>query len=112
MEITKDLIAASCTPLILTILKDGDDYGYNIIKKIALVTDGELKWKEGSLYPVLAKLEKREYLSSYFQVQDGRKRKYYSLNESGKNHLAKLKEEWNFLTQTMQLLWKSPTTSY
>ena len=111
MEISKDLIAASCTPLILTILKEGDDYGYNIIKKIALVTDDELQWKEGSLYPVLAKLEKRGHLSSYFQVQDGRKRKYYSLNESGKNHLVKLKQEWDFLTQTMQILLKNPRTA-
>lgn len=105
MEISKDLIAASAIPLVLTILEKGDDYGYSIIKKVMEETDEELIWKEGSLYPVLAKLEKKGYVTSYIVKEKGRPRKYYSIKEEGKLQLASLKEEWAFITNAMYKLW-------
>jgi len=112
MKISKDLVAASSIPFVLSILNEGDDYGYSIIKKIKKLSNNQLEWKEGSLYPVLSKLENKGYLKSYFKITDGRKRKYYSINQTGKGHLEKLKEEWNFLSQTMKSLWKTQTISY
>jgi len=53
MFVQKDLVAASSTPLILSILKEQDSYGYAIIKKVRELSHGRLEWTEGMLYPVL-----------------------------------------------------------
>lgn len=57
------------------------------IKKLANI-------KESTLYPILKKLEKAGYLSTYQQEYQGRKRKYYAITDSGKEQLAFLKTEW------------------
>jgi len=109
MKLSKDLVAASSIPLILSILKNGDDYGYSIIKKVSLLSNGEINWKEGSLYPVLKKMEMNDLIKSYISDESGRNRKYYSIETPGVTRLVELKDEWNFLTQTMFNLW-NPTT--
>lgn len=57
MNVSKDLIAASATPLILAILKENDSYGYAIIKRVKKMSENQLIWTEGMLYPVLHRLE-------------------------------------------------------
>ncbi|MDF1697782.1 MAG: PadR family transcriptional regulator [Saprospiraceae bacterium] len=108
--ISKDLIAASSIPLVLSILNEGEDYGYSIIKKVMAASNNQLQWKEGSLYPVLKKLEKKELISSVIRVENGRKRKYYSINRSGKDRLEVLKNEWQLITNTIQMLCNPATT--
>ena len=76
--------------LVLAIFDREDSYGYAIshtIKKLANI-------KESTLYPILKKLEKAGYLSTYQQEYQGRKRKYYAITDSGKEQLAFLKTEW------------------
>jgi len=107
--ISKDLIAASSIPIVLSILEEGEDYGYSIIKKVMAASDNQLEWKEGSLYPVLAKLEKNGYVNSEIKMENGRKRKYYSINKPGKTKLAELREEWHLITNTMNILWNPKT---
>ncbi len=103
---SKELIAASTIPIVLSILKRGDNYGYKIIKEVQTISDGALNWKEGSLYPVLTKLEKNKLISSYIKIENGRKRKYYSLNETGNSFLSQLKTEWFSIHQIMNKLWQ------
>ena len=105
-QFSKELIAASTIPLVLSILKDGDDYGYSIIKKVAELSEGNLNWKEGSLYPVLAKLEKEKLIKSYFKEFQGRKRKYYSINKSGGARLTELVNQWKLMNTTLNAIWK------
>ncbi|MFT6337675.1 MAG: PadR family transcriptional regulator PadR [Saprospiraceae bacterium] len=90
-RISKDLVAASCIPLVLSILEDGEDYGYSKIKKVMAESNNQLEWKEGSLYPVLSKLEKNGYVNSVTRTENGRKRKYYTINKLGKSKLAECK---------------------
>ena len=56
---SKDLVAASATPLVLAILAEGDSYGYAIIKRVAELSGGHLQWTDGMLYPVLHRLERQ-----------------------------------------------------
>ena len=87
-ELSKDLIAASATPLILSILSVEESYGYQIIKKITEISDDRIHWKEGTLYPVLHKMEKSGIINSKWKVaENGRKRKYYQINKKGKSVL-------------------------
>ena len=53
MHIDKDLVAASATPLVLSILAEGDSYGYAILKRVRELSGGELEWTDGMLYPLL-----------------------------------------------------------
>ena len=110
-KINKDLIAASTIPMVLSILKKGDNYGYAIIKEVQEISGGQLEWKEGSLYPVLTKLEKNKMITSYIVKEKGRNRKYYKIVEEGDNFLEKMRKEWTFINNTMNLLWKEKHVS-
>lgn len=102
MDISKDLIAASATPLILAILKKQDSYGYDIIKRVKKASDDNIVWTEGMLYPVLHRLEEKRMIESYWKISDvGRKRKYYRLKDGGLEELERLKEQWEVVHATM-----------
>ncbi len=102
MDVSKDLIAASATPLILAILKQRDSYGYEIIKQIKEVSNNELIWTEGMLYPVLHRLEKNGLVESYWKMSDaGRRRKYYRLKEAGEAELEDHKKQWELVYQVL-----------
>ena len=76
--------------LILTIVDTQDSYGYEISQTIKMVAD----IKESTLYPILKKLEKAGFVTTYTQEYQGRKRKYYSIMESGKEQMQYLNKEW------------------
>lgn len=102
---SKDLVAASTIPMVLSILQRGDNYGYQIIKEVQLISGGELNWKEGSLYPVLSKLEQNGLISSYKKKENGRTRKYYAIEQDGIKFLAEAKTEWSSVNQILAKLW-------
>lgn len=83
--------------LILAIINREDSYGYEISQTIKLVAN----IKESTLYPILKKLEKAGYMTTYNQAYQGRKRKYYSITQEGKNQLQFLNEEWLTYKETL-----------
>lgn len=83
--------------LILTIVETQDSYGYEISQTIKLVAD----IKESTLYPILKKLEKAGFLTTYSQEFQGRKRKYYSITERGKEQIEYLNGEWAVYRDTI-----------
>jgi DNA-binding PadR family transcriptional regulator len=98
MPLSKDLAAASATPLILSILSHGDSYGYAIIQRVRELSEGEMAWADGMLYPILHRLEKRGLIDSYDGVADtGRKRRYYRLRREGLAELEAQRANWNQL---------------
>ena len=102
MEIKKDLVAASATPLVLAILRRGPSYGYAIIETVRALSGGHLEWSEGMLYPVLHRLEDQELISSYEERGDtGRKRKYYKLTAAGKRALEAERHTWDTVHATL-----------
>ena len=64
MDIGKDLVAASATPLVLAILSEGESYGYAIIKRVGELSGGELRWTDGMLYPLLHRLERKGFVEA------------------------------------------------
>ncbi len=105
MTPSRDLVAASAVPLILSILRQGDSYGYAIIQKVREVSDGDMEWAEGMLYPILHRLEKRRLVKAYWGVaENGRKRKYYRLDRSGRAELETQCQHWKKLYGMLQLL--------
>ncbi len=88
MRLPKDLVAASAKPLLLALLRQGDSYGYEIIKNVRELSGGQLEWKEGMLYPLLHRLEESGLIESYQQTSESdRPRKYYRLLPEGAQEL-------------------------
>lgn len=105
--IPKALMAASTKPIILTILKSGEDYGYNIIQRVKELSGGTLDWSDGMLYPVLQRLEKENLISSRWIVSDeGRHRKYYRITKAGRETLVTEMAQWRSMIQALDLIWK------
>lgn len=101
--ISKDLTAASATPLVLSILDKGDSYGYAIIKCVRELSGGAMEWTEGMLYPVLHRLEEQGAIESYWMGDEGaRRRKYYRINNQGKELLSALMGHWRAVDSTLQ----------
>lgn len=104
--VDKELVAATSKPLILSILNEGDSYGYEIIQRVCSLTDNELKWTDSMLYPVLHRLEKKGWVSSYWQASPtGRQRKYYSLSKAGLAELEEKKRQWRVADDALTSLW-------
>jgi PadR family transcriptional regulator PadR len=107
MKIEKELVAASSVPLILSILSEGDSYGYAIIQRVKDLSSGKIEWTDGMLYPVLHWLEDRRMVRSRWEKADsGRKRKYYSIQTAGHQTLRAQKEQWKTVTSTLNQIWK------
>lgn len=94
--ISSDLIRGNIDTIILRVLKDGDNYGYEIMKAISEGSAGEYILKEPTLYSSLKRLEKANLIAGYWgnQTQGGR-RKYYSLTEEGTIAYENNMKAWN-----------------
>lgn len=106
MDVGKDLVAASATPLVLAILAEGDSYGYAIIKRVAELSGGHLQWTDGMLYPVLHRLERQGHVSAQWSASEaGRNRKYYRITADGRALLAAHREQWHVVDQALRGIW-------
>lgn len=106
-EFSKDLIAATSIPLLLSILAEGESYGYQLIKAIKERSGGNLEFAEGTLYPVLKKLEEKKFISATWKTADNdRQRKYYRITATGKKQLQTEKANWQFINNIFEQLWK------
>jgi PadR family transcriptional regulator, regulatory protein PadR len=107
MDINKDLIAASSTPIVLAILSDGDSYGYAILKRVQEASNGKIAWTDGMLYPVLHRLERLGYVKARWgEAENGRKRKYYRITAQGKAQLAEERSQWQAVDATLRGIWQ------
>lgn len=106
MKVTKDLVAASATPMVLGILAEGESYGYAVLKRINELSGGELEWTEGLLYPLLHRLERLGHVeASWKSVKGERRRKYYRITRSGLAELAEQRRQWDTVVETLGKVW-------
>ena len=95
MNINKDLVAASATPLVLAILAEDESYGYAILKRVRELSGGELEWTDGMLYPLLHRLLRLGYVTTDWRTPpDGRRRRYYAITDDGRSALAEQRRQW------------------
>ncbi len=110
--LSKELMAASTRPLILSILRRGESYGYQIIQDVKQLSGGSLEWSDGMLYPVLHKLQKEGLIESSWQKsEEGRKRKYYSITTAGLEELEVAKSQWFSIHEVLEQIW-GPTPDW
>lgn len=107
MEINKDLIAASSTPIVLAILAEGDSYGYAILQRVRELSGGQLEWTDGMLYPVLHRLERLGDVEARWETaESGRRRKYYRITPRGRDHLSEERRQWQAVDSTLRGIWQ------
>jgi len=106
VSINKDLVAASSTPLVLAILAEGDSYGYAILKRVRELSEGELEWTDGMLYPLLHRLRRLGYVTTEWRASpEGRRRRYCVITDAGRAALAEQQRQWVTVTRALGGVW-------
>ena len=105
--LAKELVAASTEPLILSLLAQGESYGYALIQEVKRLSDDKIEWTDGMLYPVLHRMEANGWIKSrWVKIENGRKRKYYSIKKDGHKALKDKRQQWAALAGVFGALWK------
>ena len=103
--IDRELKRGALELIVLHLLLPGEAYGYEIVSKLAAETDGALEVTDGTLYPVLYRLERAGYVAIRWETPErGVPRKYYALTGTGREHLQRLTGEWTKFAGAMARL--------
>lgn len=109
--IERELKRGSLELIVLHLLQGGEAYGYEIVTKLTQETDGALEVSDGTLYPVLYRLERAGLVSVRWDTPErGVPRKYYQLTPAGRVELARLTHEWTTFANTMARLLRQEAT--
>lgn len=100
----KEMMKGSIDILILSVINQGNSYGYAIMQSLRENSNDLYQMTQGTLYPALKRLEKKGYLTSYWgdAPETGMKRKYYSITDQGIKALTKKIKDWNQITLFIQ----------
>src|SRR5678809_1730679 len=107
MKLEKELVAASSVPLVLSILSEGDSYGYAIIQRVRELSGGKIEWTDGMLYPVLHWLEENGQIRGRWEkAESGRRRRYYSVLPKARKSLEEHCTHWTVVHSIMNKFWR------
>lgn len=107
INISSELIRGNIDSIILRVICDGDNYGYEIIKAISKNSEGKYELKEPSLYTSLKRLESQKLIESYWGSESqGGRRKYYRITELGKENYEKSLSAWKIARDLIDKLIK------
>lgn len=91
----RELLKGSIEILLLSLLAEADCYGYEMTRKLRVLSQDAYHMNEGTLYPALKRLEKKECVTSYWsQESGGGRRKYYSITKTGRTVLTEKLQNW------------------
>ena len=101
----RELIKGSSDSLLLCLLAQQTMYGYQIIKELEKRSQGYFKFKEGTLYPALHRLEKAGLVLGKWQMLSaGRPRRYYHITEKGLTKLSTERNEWQDFINAVNII--------
>jgi PadR family transcriptional regulator, regulatory protein PadR len=104
-SIERELKRGSLELIVLHLLAPGEAYGYEIVSKLTAETDGALEVTDGTLYPVLYRLERAGFVTVRWETPErGVPRKYYRLTDEGRDELRRLEHEWTTFARAMARL--------
>ncbi len=104
-SIERELKRGSLELIVLHLLAAGEAYGYEIVSKLTAETNGALEVTDGTLYPVLYRLERDGSVTVRWETPErGVPRKYYRLTDGGRDELARLTHEWTTFAKAMTRL--------
>ena len=101
----RELVKGSIDSLLLCLIDQQPTYGYRIIKELDKRSQGYFKFKEGTLYPALHRLEKSGLIRGEWQtLTSGRQRRYYHITEKGLRSLLAERSQWRDFLVAMNLI--------
>jgi len=101
----RELLKGNTDALLLSLLQDEPRYGYQLIKEIERRSQGYFKFREGTLYPALHRLEKEGLVDGRWQGSSGgQERRYYRLTEKGRGVLQAKMAEWHGFSRAVNLV--------
>jgi PadR family transcriptional regulator PadR len=104
-SIERELKRGSLELIVLHLLSPGEAYGYEIVSRLTADSDGVLTVSDGTLYPVLYRLERSGFVAVRWETPArGVPRKYYRLTDTGRQELARLTHEWTTFAEAMAKL--------
>jgi PadR family transcriptional regulator len=107
-SIERELKRGSLELIVLHLLAPAEAYGYEIVSKLTAQSNGSLEVTDGTLYPVLYRLERAGLVSVRWETPErGVPRKYYQLTDAGREELVRLTEEWTSFAKAMSRLLRS-----
>lgn len=84
---------------VLNMLSKKDCYGYELVEELSQ----KISISEGTIYPLLSRLQKRKYVRTYLKQSNlGPARKYYNLTKKGKEKAKKLKNAWIIFSKRIE----------
>lgn len=96
--VSKTLVAASTKPLVLAILRNGENYGYQIIQSVRRLAGGRLEWSEPMLYPLLKRMERDGLIQSEWKLNENKRlRRYFRLTEKGLKEQERETADWSLI---------------
>ena len=99
---SKELLKGTADTLVLTAFVEGEKYGYQVVKELARRSEGFFRFKEGTLYPILHRLERQGLLRARWErMENGSERRYYALTAKGERALADKLTEWRSFSQAV-----------
>ena len=102
-RLSKQTLDGNVETLLLAILEAGPSYGYAIVKELNKRSEAILQLGEGTIYPVLYRLEEKKLISAKWRLaENGRERKYYRLTARGRKALAANLNQWQMLASVMR----------
>ncbi|MQA86544.1 MAG: PadR family transcriptional regulator [Streptosporangiales bacterium] len=104
-RLRRELARGTTELAVLSILNSGRRYGYELLKLLGQAGEGVLEIREGTLYPLLHRLEDAGHIAATWEAEGrARPRKYYVITPDGRAHLTLLRSEWSGLVDAMRQL--------
>ncbi|MDR0299257.1 MAG: PadR family transcriptional regulator [Streptococcaceae bacterium] len=104
-EVPKEMLRAQANVILLTVLEQGDNYVYGIIKDVREASNGEFELNEATLYTIFRRLEKEGVIEAYWgDESQGGRRKYFRMTELGRENMKLAFESWSRVDQIRENL--------
>lgn len=109
MPFNTELVGSTVELLVLKLLTERTMYGYEIIQIVNERTEGAFTWKEGTLYPVLHRLENQGFLATEWRTgETGKKRRYYAITRKGLSYAEDKVTEWQTFSRSVNAVLTQP----
>lgn len=110
---SKELLKGTADTLVLSAFAEGEKYGYQVVKELQQRSEGFFRLKEGTLYPILHRLERQGLLSARWETMaNGSERRYYELTPKGQSVLGDKLQEWERFSEAVGRVTGSPALDW